>query len=831
MIPRLVFLLLVASLSIPVIFAEAAQDISITSILPTNQQGQHISHFTKGSTGYLKVTLESNTVKESLVTISVFGDDLTPLGISSVKTKLQRGQAEYQISYKIPPSAQEHVNVYANILSNWPSQGGVPLSDETHKSIKISDTKPMVLPEPKPSSPVPKQTTSQQPTTTKQPTTTSTPKQPTPQSQQPTTKQPTANVPQQPVEQTHPSARSVTVSTNKQSYVKGDIVSVTGTVNGVSESVYITITFFDPFGNQLPLVLGQKKVMSHQFPTASDGRFFPNYFPEQLPLNSVGTYAVVASHGSLSSRVTFQVTETQPTPQPAPVPTPTQPSQRCAGSSITLDKSSYALDEGFYVTIVSPDANTNPNAQDRVYIGGRTQANDKSAIGSPYWETGPNTGVFRHFAELEPHYGNQANMIHYHTATYPNTLIVEYKDPCDGTTKTVTASITAPVGTVPSQPPTTPPPTPTTQCYVSSVEFDQKIYSSGDALHITVVAPNANKNPSSKDQITINLQSSSRSITKSLSETGTNTGIFTISVQSTELVSSGSSSITAIYHDSCKSQNYQATVTVQGSTTQPPPTTSDPDGDGVTGTSDQCPNSAGPASNNGCPVQQVTDTDNDGVPDTQDQCDTSPGPASNNGCPVQQVVSKTKFVNKGVHPIVSMKIDGIEQFNSAGGGISPNGGWAEGEFSSGSHSVSWSYGYWSGSQRQIWYGPFSGTFVQPQGTTHTEPIEDFRVNELLTRFQSNGFWEAGCVDPVNYTVKGFAFRFYLDGSFRFYVNGQQTASGTYWQTSRNAGSTSFQLNTGETSTIFEADNDSFYMFWNSNICFPNQLLFEYGGIS
>jgi F5/8 type C domain/Glycosyl hydrolases family 16/Thrombospondin type 3 repeat len=64
----------------------------------------------------------------------------------------------------------------------------------------------------------------------------------------------------------------------------------------------------------------------------------------------------------------------------------------------------------------------------------------------------------------------------------------------------------------------------------------------------------------------------------------------------------------------------------------PPP---DADGDGAPDSSDQCPDEAGPASNNGCPVPPPpNDTDGDGVPDNQDQCPNQPGPASTNGCPM-----------------------------------------------------------------------------------------------------------------------------------------------------------------------------------------------------
>lgn len=54
----------------------------------------------------------------------------------------------------------------------------------------------------------------------------------------------------------------------------------------------------------------------------------------------------------------------------------------------------------------------------------------------------------------------------------------------------------------------------------------------------------------------------------------------------------------------------------------------DSDQDGLTDDKDQCPNEAGPASNQGCPL---ADEDNDGVPDVDDQCPDVYGKI--NGCP------------------------------------------------------------------------------------------------------------------------------------------------------------------------------------------------------
>ncbi|MEG9326597.1 thrombospondin type 3 repeat-containing protein [Salinimicrobium catena] len=63
----------------------------------------------------------------------------------------------------------------------------------------------------------------------------------------------------------------------------------------------------------------------------------------------------------------------------------------------------------------------------------------------------------------------------------------------------------------------------------------------------------------------------------------------------------------------------------------------DSDNDGVIDSEDDCPNEAGPASNNGCPVEDQ-DSDNDGVVDSIDECpDTEVGVEVDEvGCPVEE---------------------------------------------------------------------------------------------------------------------------------------------------------------------------------------------------
>ncbi len=72
----------------------------------------------------------------------------------------------------------------------------------------------------------------------------------------------------------------------------------------------------------------------------------------------------------------------------------------------------------------------------------------------------------------------------------------------------------------------------------------------------------------------------------------------------------------------------------------------DADGDGVEDEYDECPDTPGDPSNNGCPSETTTlppsttilDTDGDGVEDEYDECPDTPGDPSNNGCPQETTI-------------------------------------------------------------------------------------------------------------------------------------------------------------------------------------------------
>ena len=102
----------------------------ITSVQVTDQQGNS-SNLEKGEMGFIKVNLEATKAITTLVTVNLFDSDLTSIGIGSIKTTLSSGNSEIILSFMIPSDvAVGTSDIYVNAFSDWPSNGGIPLTSE-----------------------------------------------------------------------------------------------------------------------------------------------------------------------------------------------------------------------------------------------------------------------------------------------------------------------------------------------------------------------------------------------------------------------------------------------------------------------------------------------------------------------------------------------------------------------------------------------------------------------------------------------------------------------------------------------------------------------------
>lgn len=112
--------------------------VSIITLESTDQQGNPVSSFTKGKMGFVKVILNTESPESALVTVNLFDSELTSLGIGSFKTTLSQGNSELLLSFFIPADASTgNANIYANVFSDWPSQGGVPLTGEKSATVNL----------------------------------------------------------------------------------------------------------------------------------------------------------------------------------------------------------------------------------------------------------------------------------------------------------------------------------------------------------------------------------------------------------------------------------------------------------------------------------------------------------------------------------------------------------------------------------------------------------------------------------------------------------------------------------------------------------------------
>lgn len=105
--------------------------IQITSVQPTDQNGNPVSTFTRGQNGYVRVNISSSYTIPTLVTIDLFDSNLDTLGTGSAQYTINPGTSEVVIPYYVPTQASTGLaSIYANVLTAWPNKGGTSESHE-----------------------------------------------------------------------------------------------------------------------------------------------------------------------------------------------------------------------------------------------------------------------------------------------------------------------------------------------------------------------------------------------------------------------------------------------------------------------------------------------------------------------------------------------------------------------------------------------------------------------------------------------------------------------------------------------------------------------------
>jgi hypothetical protein len=127
----------------------------------------------------------------------------------------------------------------------------------------------------------------------------------------------------------------------------------------------------------------------------------------------------------------------------------------------------------------------------------------------------------------------------------------------------------------------------------------------------------------------------------------------------------------------------------------------------------------------------------------------------------------TRFTNNAAYPIVSLQIDGVEQFPVEPQGVPP-GGTFEKQLATGQHTYRAATGFWSSGSRVEMY-VYNGTFNQQANVIGAITLNNPTLGQILTRFSNSGYYVGEFWSGTNLNSK--AFRFYSNSTCNYYLNG------------------------------------------------------------
>ena len=160
-------------------------------------------------------------------------------------------------------------------------------------------------------------------------------------------------------------------------------------------------------------------------------------------------------------------------------------------------------------------------------------------------------------------------------------------------------------------------------------------------------------------------------------------------------------------------------------------------------------------------------------------------------------ISKTRFNNNSTYLIVSLKIDGVEQYTSSPYGLMP-GYYLEKELAPGSHSYDALYGMWNGYGGRETLYHFYGTYTQRSGVTENVNFTSPTIAQLMTKFSNSGLWEGWEIGTFN----RLGIRFYSNGTWVAYKNNVQYANGNVTFVSRDATNWAVSFRIGTSNAVF-----------------------------
>jgi hypothetical protein len=139
----------------------------------------------------------------------------------------------------------------------------------------------------------------------------------------------------------------------------------------------------------------------------------------------------------------------------------------------------------------------------------------------------------------------------------------------------------------------------------------------------------------------------------------------------------------------------------------------------------------------------------------------------------------TYFANTTSYPVISLVVDGWEQFPVRPLGIQQGAYYELDGVPSGQHTWTATTGFWDDWGQRFSMYVYTGSYTQPASGSHEVDIPDMTIQDLLSVPPTNlGYWEGYYFD-ANANCYTVAFKFQQNGTYTFYNANTAIDSGTY----------------------------------------------------
>ena len=113
-------------------------ELTVTDVKTTKENGNDVEKYDAGDLAYFSTNLTAESKTPVLVTVNVFDGLGNTLGVGFFKSTLAEGDSEIVLGFELPSDLVSGVaEIYTNVFTDWPDNGGVPIIDEIKAQVKI----------------------------------------------------------------------------------------------------------------------------------------------------------------------------------------------------------------------------------------------------------------------------------------------------------------------------------------------------------------------------------------------------------------------------------------------------------------------------------------------------------------------------------------------------------------------------------------------------------------------------------------------------------------------------------------------------------------------